>query len=284
MQTVSDVQAMQSLARSIRAQGKTIALVPTMGFLHPGHLSLMEEGRRRGDVLVISIFVNPAQFGAGEDFEDYPRDPERDRTMALGAGVDVLFAPPVDGMYPPDFQTSVNVEKVTKHLCGIARPTHFKGVTTVVCKLFNIVTPRVAIFGEKDFQQLVAIRQMVADLNLDTEVVGMPICREEDGLAMSSRNRYLTPDERKAALCLSRSLKRGKALFDGGERRAEKIIAEVTAIIEAEPLARIDYVELCDGHDLTTRKRITGKAVLALAVHIGRARLIDNTVFDPSTG
>ena len=283
MQTVSSIKEMQVLAQKIRAQGKTIALVPTMGFLHPGHLSLMHEGRRRGDVLVISIFVNPTQFGVGEDFEDYPRDSERDRTMAHEAGVDVIFAPPVAEMYPSGYQTYVTVEQVTQKLCGISRPDHFKGVTTVVCKLFTIVNPHVAIFGEKGFQQLVAIRQMVTDLNLAIEVVGMPIYREEDGLAMSSRNKYLTPPERKAALAIIHALRRASELFGCGERRAGEIITETKTIIEAEPLAQIDYVIICDTKTLHDTKQIKAEAVLAVAVNIGKTRLIDNCVLDPLT-
>lgn len=282
MHTVSSVKKMQVLVQKIRAQDKRIALVPTMGFLHPGHLSLMREGRRRGDVLVASIFVNPTQFGAGEDFKAYPRDMERDQKMAHEAGVDVIFAPPAAEMYPSGYQTYVTVERVTQELCGISRPDHFKGVTTVVCKLFNIVTPHVAIFGEKDFQQLVAIRQMVADLNLPIEIVGMPIYREEDGLAMSSRNKYLTPPERTAALCIIKSLKRAKALFDSGEREGKKISREVKNSIEAEPLSRIDYIKICNANDLKDIDQITQRAVLAVAVNIGKARLIDNIILDPS--
>ena len=282
MHTVSSVKEMQVLVQKIRAQDKRIALVPTMGFLHPGHLSLMREGRRRGGVLVASIFVNPTQFGAGEDFEAYPRDRERDQKMAQEAGVDVIFAPPAAEMYPSGYQTYVTVERVTQGLCGISRPDHFKGVTTVVCKLFNIVTPHVAIFGEKDFQQLVAIRQMVADLNLPIEIVGMPIYREEDGLAMSSRNKYLTPPERRAALCISTSLKRAKALFDSGEREGKKISREVKNSIEAEPMSRIDYIKICNASDLKDIDQITQRAVLAVAVNIGKARLIDNIILDPS--
>ena len=282
MHTVSSVKEMQVLVQKIRAQDKRIALVPTMGFLHQGHLSLMREGRRRGGVLVASIFVNPTQFGAGEDFEAYPRDMERDQKVAHAAGVDVIFAPPAAEMYPSGYQTYVTVERVTQGLCGISRPDHFKGVTTVVCKLFNIVTPHVAIFGEKDFQQLVAIRQMVADLNLPIEIVGMPIYREEDGLAMSSRNKYLTPPERRAALCISTSLKRAKALFDSGEREGKKISREVKNSIEAEPMSRIDYIKICNASDLKDIDQITQRAVLAVAVNIGKARLIDNIILDPS--
>ena len=280
MQTITSIKEMQTLSNKVREEGKTIALVPTMGFFHQGHLSLMEEGRRRGDLLVISIFVNPTQFGAGEDYEDYPREMERDKQLAEETGVDVIFAPSVAEMYPSGNQTYVSVEEVTRNLCGILRPMHFRGVTTVVCKLLNIVKPHVAIFGEKDFQQLVAIRQMVSDLNLDMEIVGMPIYREEDGLAMSSRNRYLTTDGRKAALCLSHSLKRAKELFEQGERNTEEIIKEARNIIEAEKLARIDYVKICDIKTLKDVEQINQEAVLALAVKIGKARLIDNIVLN----
>jgi pantoate--beta-alanine ligase len=280
MRIITGIKEMQSFSDRVRREGNTIALVPTMGFLHPGHLSLMEEGRRRGDLLVISIFVNPTQFGAGEDYEDYPRNMERDQQLAEGVGVDVIFAPAAAEMYPSNYQTYVDVEKVTKNLCGISRPTHFRGVTTVVCKLFTIVKPHVAIFGEKDFQQLVAIRQMVSDLNLDIEIVGMPIYREDDGLAMSSRNKYLNSDERKAALSLSRSLRRGLNLFQQGERRTEKIVEEVKNIIEAEKLARIEYVKICDTKTLQDIDRIDHEAVLALAVKMGKARLIDNIVLN----
>ncbi len=282
MQTINSIKEMQTFSNREMGEGKTIALVPTMGFFHPGHLSLMEEGRRRGDFLVVSIFVNPTQFGAGEDYEDYPRDMERDQKLAEETGVDVIFAPPVDEMYPSDYQTCVNVEEVTRNLCGISRPTHFRGVTTVVCKLFSIVKPHFAIFGEKDFQQLVAIRQMVSDLNIDVKIVGMPIYREEDGLALSSRNKYLTPDERKAALCLFRSLMRAKELFRQGERKTEEILSEVMSIIKAEQLAEIDYVKICDVKTLKDIEQINQETVLALAVKIGKTRLIDNIVLNPS--
>ena len=282
MQTINSIKEMQTFSNREMGEGKTIALVPTMGFFHPGHLSLMEEGRRRGGFLVVSIFVNPTQFGAGEDYEDYPRNMERDQKLAEETGVDVIFAPPVDEMYPADYQTYVNVEEVTRNLCGISRPTHFRGVTTVVCKLFSIVKPHFAIFGEKDFQQLVAIRQMVSDLNIDVKIVGMPIYREEDGLALSSRNKYLTPDERKAALCLFRSLMRAKELFRQGERKTEEILSEVMSIIKAEQLAEIDYVKICDVKTLKDIEQINQETVLALAVKIGKTRLIDNIVLNPS--
>ena len=281
MQTVTSIKEMQSFSDRVRREGKTIAMVPTMGFLHPGHLRLMEEGRQRGGILVISIFVNPNQFGVGEDYQDYPRDMEEDQKLAKEVGVDVIFAPTVAEIYPSGYQTCVTVEKVTKNLCGISRPTHFRGVTTVVCKLFTIVKPHVAIFGEKDFQQLITIRQMTSDLNLDVEIVGMSIYREEDGLAMSSRNKYLNPDERKAALCLFNSLKKALALFEQGERNAGEIVREVKKVIEAEKLAQIDYVKICDAKTIEDIEQIDREAVLALAVKIGKARLIDNVVLKP---
>lgn len=282
MQIISSITEMQDFSNRARAEGRTIALVPTMGFLHQGHVSLMKEGRGRGDYLVISIFVNPTQFGAGEDFKDYPRDMERDQALAQKSGVDVIFAPQAADMYPAGYQTYVEVENVTQNLCGLSRPTHFKGVTTVVCKLFCIVKPDCAIFGEKDFQQLVVIRQMAADLNFDIEIVGMPIYREEDGLAMSSRNRYLKPDERKAALCIVNALRKAKGLFDAGEREGKKIVSVVKNGIGAEPLSRIDYIKICDASTIKDINQITQKAVLAVAVTIGKARLIDNVVLDPS--
>ena len=281
MQIISGVAEMQALAGETRRQGKRITLVPTMGFLHQGHLSLMREGRRRGDLLVVSIFVNPTQFGAGEDYEAYPRDMERDQDVARQAGVDIIFAPTAREMYPAHYQTYVSVEEVTRHLCGASRPTHFRGVTTVVCKLFTIVKPHTAIFGEKDFQQLVVIRRMVTDLNLAVEIVGMPTYRETDGLAMSSRNSYLTPPERTAALCISRALKEAAARFGQGERRAAAIVQAARDSIAAEPLAGIDYITLCDTEELKDMEQIDREAVLAVAVQIGRARLIDNVVLKP---
>ena len=278
MRIISGVREMQVSAEGVRRQGERIVLVPTMGFLHQGHLSLMHEGRRRGDLLVVSIFVNPTQFGVGEDYEAYPRDMERDQDLARQAGVDIIFAPSVREMYPAQYQTYVSVEEVARHLCGAARPTHFRGVTTVVCKLFTIVKPHTGIFGEKDFQQLVVIRRMVTDLNLDVEIVGMPTYREADGLAMSSRNSYLTPPERTAALCISRALKQAAARFGQGERRAEAIVQAARDIITAEPLARIDYITLCGTEELNDLEQVDREAVLAVAVKVGRARLIDNVV------
>jgi pantoate--beta-alanine ligase len=281
VQIINSVSEMQACAGETRRLGKRVALVPTMGFLHQGHLSLMHEGRRRGDLLVVSIFVNPTQFGAGEDYESYPRDMERDQEVARQAGVDIIFAPTAREMYPAHYQTYVSVEEVTRHLCGASRPSHFRGVTTVVCKLFTIVKPHTAVFGEKDFQQLVVIRRMVTDLNLEVEIVGMPTYREADGLAMSSRNSYLTPPERTAALCISRALQEAAARFGKGERRAAAIVQAARDSIAAEPLAGIDYLTLCDTEELKDLALIDREAVLAVAVKIGRARLIDNVVLKP---
>ncbi|MBW1678920.1 MAG: pantoate--beta-alanine ligase [Deltaproteobacteria bacterium] len=279
MNIIHSLIEMQNWAKKARGAGKVIAFVPTMGFLHEGHLALMREGKKRGDVLVISIFVNPTQFGVGENYEEYPQDLEGDKEKALKVGVDIIFAPPVREMYPPDFQTYVNVEKVTQNLCGISRPTHFQGVTTVVAKLFNIIKPQVAFFGEKDYQQLITIRQMVKDLNFDIEIIGMPIIREEGGLAMSSRNKYLSSKERKAAFCLVSSLDRAERLYQSGEVSSQKLIEETVKNINAQALTRVDYIKICDPDTLEDIDTIDGKALIALAVRIGKTRLIDNRTF-----
>jgi len=279
MKIIKSPQEMSSFSSQARQTGKTIAFVPTMGYFHEGHLSLMREGRRRGDLLVVSLFVNPTQFGPSEDFEKYPRDFERDRKMAEGVGVDILFAPEAMDMYPPDHQTIVRVEKVTQGLCGRSRPTHFQGVTTVVNMLFNMVRPHIAIFGQKDYQQLVTIKQMVKDLHMEIEILGMPTIREPDGLAMSSRNTYLQPKEREAARSLYHSLERARELLEKGERRAEKILNEVVQILSSEPLVRIDYVQLCDATTLDDIVEIKGDVVIAIAAFVGKTRLIDNLLY-----
>ncbi len=279
MRIVKNPREMSSISSQARQMGKIIAFVPTMGFFHEGHLSLMREGRRRGDLLVVSLFVNPTQFGPSEDFEKYPRDFERDRRMAEEVGVDILFAPEAMEMYPPDHQTIVRVEKVTQGLCGRSRPTHFQGVTTVVNMLFNMVMPHLAVFGQKDYQQLVTIKQMVKDLHMDIEILGMPTVREPDGLAMSSRNTYLKPMEREAARSLYRSLERARELLEGGERRAERILKEVVGILSSEPLVKIDYVQVCDASTLEDVTEIKGEVVIALAAFVGKTRLIDNFVY-----
>ena len=279
MKIIEYINEMLAFSESLRLKGQRIAFVPTMGYFHDGHLSLMREGRKRGDCLIISIYVNPTQFGPGEDFEKYPRDFEKDKHLADGVGVDVIFYPKNTEMYPPDFQTYVNVEKVTQNLCGASRHGHFKGVTTVCTKLFNLVKPHVAVFGRKDFQQLVAIKQMVQDLNVGIEIVGMPTAREADGLAMSSRNVYLKDEERKSALSLSRSLKLAKDMYEGGERNAAAILHEVKKYIEGHASTRVDYTKICDATTLENIDYLDGAVVLALAVWIGSTRLIDNYVF-----
>jgi pantoate--beta-alanine ligase len=279
MEVIKTIKEMKEFSSQARGAGKTIAFVPTMGFFHEGHLSLMREGRKRADLLIVSLFVNPTQFAPHEDLKNYPRNFERDRQMAEEVGTDILFAPEADEMYPPDHQTRVLVEKVTQNLCGRSRPTHFRGVTTVVMMLFEIVTPHVTLFGEKDYQQLVTIRQMVKDLHMSVEVVGMPTVREADGLAMSSRNTYLLPEERKAALSLYRSLQRAKAFLQEGEPRASRILDEMDGILRSEPLVRMDYVQICDADTLREVDRIEGDVVVALAAYLGKTRLIDNLVY-----
>ena len=281
MQIIEHIQEMQRWSEIQRRQGKRIVFVPTMGFLHEGHLSLVRDGKMRGDRLVVSIFVNPAQFSPNEDFAAYPRDFERDRGLLEKEHVDVLFHPSRREIYPEDYQSHVSVDDLSVLLCGAHRPGHFRGVATVVAKLFNIVRPHVAIFGEKDYQQLQLIRRLVRDLNYDIEIVGHPIVREADGLAMSSRNFYLRPQERQAALCLSRSLRRAACMVQRGETRGRVITDVVRAGIEKEPLARVEYVTLCDSATLKPVEQIQESALLALAVRIGKTRLIDNQILKP---
>jgi pantoate--beta-alanine ligase len=278
MRIIEKVSEMQQQADTWRREEKRIAFVPTMGYLHAGHLALMEAAQRHGDLVVISIFVNPTQFGPGEDYQNYPRDLDRDLRLASGVGVQVAFIPPAEEMYPPGFQTFVEVTEVTRNLCGRSRPGHFRGVTTVVMKLFQIVKPHAAVLGEKDFQQLVTIRRMSRDLDLGVTVLGHPIVREEDGLAMSSRNVYLDGGQRQIALRLSQALKRAQALVDSGERGAVALIAAVQEHINADGGAQIDYVQLCHPETLEDVAAIDGPTLLALAVQVGKARLIDNCV------
>jgi pantoate--beta-alanine ligase len=278
MKIINSIVHMQALAIAPERGGRRISFVPTMGFLHEGHASLLREARKRGDVLVLSIFVNPIQFGKNEDLDKYPRNMERDCQIADECGVDVVFIPTAAEMYPQGFQTGVTVRDIALPLCGASRPGHFDGVATVVAKLFNIVRPDVALFGNKDYQQLAVIRRMAADLNMPIEIVGMPIVREEDGLAMSSRNAYLSPAERQSALCLSRSIKRARELFVAGERSVAVLLKETRAVIEQEAAAAIDYVEFRDGEMLHELEIADDSTLLALAVKIGQTRLIDNTV------
>lgn len=264
-------------ARAIRrALPGTWGFVPTMGYLHDGHLSLVRRARAENDHVAVSIFVNPTQFGPHEDYNRYPRDLERDLQLLTPLGVDLVFAPPVEEMYPPGFQTWVVVEEVSRPLEGAARPGHFRGVATVVTKLFNIIQPDRAYFGQKDAQQAVVIRRMVQDLNIPVEIVVCPTVREPDGLAMSSRNTYLGPEERRAATVLFRALQAAKARYEEGERDAERLRAVMREVIQAEPLARLDYVSVADPETLQELSRVEDRALLSLAVYIGKTRLIDN--------
>lgn len=278
MRIIEHISNMREWSDSERRQGRRIVFVPTMGFLHEGHLSLARYARTRGDRVVVSIFVNPTQFGPNEDYKSYPRDFARDRKMLEEEKVDILFHPTVTEIYPADSQTHVAVEKLSMPLCGAVRPGHFRGVATVVAKLLNIVRPHVAIFGEKDYQQLQVIRRMVRDLSMGVEIVGHPIVREVDGLAMSSRNSYLTTEERQAAVCLSRALCKAERLFKRGETAAAAIIDLVMTELGKEPLAGVEYAKVCDAESLDEIDRINDPALLALAVRIGKTRLIDNRV------
>lgn len=282
MQVVHELSAVQRRCESFRREGKTIGLVPTMGCFHEGHLSLMRRARADNDVVVVSLFVNPIQFAQGEDFERYPRDLQGDLGQAAGVGIDLIFAPSAESIYPNGFQTFVEVTALTEGLCGASRPGHFRGVCTVVTKLFNLIRPHRAYFGQKDYQQSLVVRRLVADLNLDLEVVVLPTVRESDGLAMSSRNVRLAPEERRAASVLYRALRLSEARIRAGERNAKAIIDEMRTMIEAEPLARIDYVALCDPETLKPLDRIEGPALAALAVRLGETRLIDNLLMTPS--
>jgi pantoate--beta-alanine ligase len=279
MKIINSIIAMQALAIAPERGERRIVFVPTMGYLHEGHASLLREGRKRGEVLVLSIFVNPIQFGVHEDLDRYPRDLENDCRIANECGVDIVFIPTAAEMYPPAFQTGVTVRDLALPLCGASRAGHFDGVATVVTKLFNIVRPDVALFGCKDYQQLAVIRRMTTDLNLPIEIVGMPIVREADGLAMSSRNAYLSPYERQSALCLIRAITRARELFATGERSVAVLLNEVRTVIEREPIAAIDYIEIRDGELLHELEVADSGTLLAVAVKIGQTRLIDNTVF-----
>ena len=282
MEIISDPAQMRQQAQDWRSQGHKIALVPTMGYFHEGHLSLMRYGREAAAKLVVSLFVNPAQFGPNEDLARYPRDLERDAALARDAGVDVLYTPPAGAMYPQDYQTYVTVEGLSRGLCGASRPGHFRGVATVVLKLLNQVQPHTAIFGEKDYQQLQVIRRLVADLDVPVEIVGRPIVREADGLAMSSRNTYLSPEERAAALCLFRAIKAARELVLSGAKSRESIMEAVRGIITATPHTDIDYVALVHPDTLQEIDSIESEARLALAVWVGKTRLIDNTLLSES--
>jgi pantoate--beta-alanine ligase len=278
---IRDPAAMRARAEDLRRDGKVIAVVPTMGYLHDGHLSLLRAARARADVVILTIFVNPTQFGPSEDLSRYPRDEDGDLAKARPTGLDLAFCPEAAAMYPPGAQTYVDVRGLSQPMCGEKRPGHFTGVATIVSKLFNITKPHLAFFGEKDFQQLAVIRRMTRDLDFGIEIVGMPIVREPDGLAMSSRSVYLSPEQRSQALALARGLDAAQAAVTAGERSAAAIVAAATAPIAAAPDARIDYVELRDADDLGAIDRLDRPAVLALAVFVGATRLIDNRVLRP---
>ncbi len=276
---INTPEQMQQHADALRCSGKSIAFVPTMGCLHEGHLSLIRIAKIHGDYTVLSIFVNPAQFGANEDFDSYPKQFEKDARAAEAEGVDTIFAPEKESLYGNGYETYVTLENLPHHLCGLFRPGHFRGVATVVTKLFNIVKPHAAVFGEKDFQQLAVIRRMTSDLNLDVKIIGAPIVREPDGLAMSSRNIYLSDDQRPSALSLYQSLLMAKEMIGKGETRAARIIEKVSRHIESLPETEIDYVTLSDPDTLDEVETIDGTVLLALAVRVGgKCRLIDNMV------
>lgn len=278
MQVIKTIEELRPIIKGWRKEGLRVGLVPTMGYLHEGHKSLIVKAVSENDRVVVSDFVNPTQFGVNEDLASYPRDIERDAAVCEEAGADLIFHPEPGEMYFADNCTFVDMDKLTKGLCGKTRPTHFRGVCTVVSKLFHIVTPDRAYFGQKDAQQLAVIRRMVRDLNFDIEIVGCPIVRESDGLAMSSRNTYLSGEERKAALILHKSLMLGKQMMEQGERDAAKIKAAVIQNMETEPLARVDYVEIVNPDSLENIDIIEGRALIATAVYIGKTRLIDNEI------
>ena len=279
METIKDIKEIQAHCLAAKSAGQTIAFVPTMGYLHEGHMSLLHEGRKRGDLLVLSIFVNPTQFGQGEDLERYPRDFNRDETMARECDVDLIFYPDTESIYPDGYATYVTVEgPLTNTLEGACRPTHFRGVTTVVTKLFTIVMPHVALFGRKDFQQLAVIRRMAADLNLPVEIVGMPIIRESDGLAMSSRNVYLSTSERQQSLSLIDSLNMAASVVKAGERAASAVVAKTVDRLKSEPDLEVDYVKICHAETLEEVDEIDQESVMLLAVKVGKTRLIDNSL------
>lgn len=278
MKIIRRIKKIQEYVSQAKKAGKTIGFVPTMGALHEGHLSLIRQAGKENDVVVVSIFVNPTQFGPKEDYKKYPRPLAKDTRLAKSAGADVIFNPSAAEMYPAGYQTYVEVGKITKVLCGTSRPGHFRGVATVVNKLFNAVPADKAYFGQKDYQQVQVIKQMVKDLNIAVQVVTCPIIREQDGLAMSSRNQYLNAEERKSAICLYEALKVAKAMIKSRIKDTSKIKKEIRNIVESNLLAKVDYIEIVNAETLEPIKMIKGKVVIALAVYVGKTRLIDNMV------
>ena len=280
MNISGSISEVRQIVKEWRKEGLTVGLVPTMGYLHEGHKSLIDKAVKENDRVVVSVFVNPIQFGLTEDLASYPRDLERDAKLCEEAGANLIFHPEKEEMYFDDFSSFVEVQGVSKGLCGKSRPIHFRGVCTVVTKLFNIVKPDRAYFGQKDAQPLAVGKRMVRDLNMDIEIIGCPIIREEDGLAKSSRNTYLSPEERKAAVILSKSLKLGKEAIEAGERDSKKIIDIITNNINTEKLAKIDYVEIVDPLSIENIDKIENSALVAMAVYIGKTRLIDNFIYE----
>lgn len=276
MQIATTINEVRKQVKAWKKEGCSVGFVPTMGYLHEGHGSLISRARQENDKVVVSIFVNPMQFGPGEDLESYPRDLDKDSAYCESLGADLIFHPEPEEMYTDGFCSYVDMSVLTEELCGLSRPVHFRGVCTVVNKLFNIVQPDRAYFGQKDAQQLAIIKRMVQDLNMDLEIIGCPIVREEDGLAKSSRNTYLSAEERQAALVLSKAVKLGQELVAAGETDAKKIVSEMSALIEKEPLARIDYVKAVDGLTMQQIDTVKAPMLVALAVYIGKTRLIDN--------
>ncbi|MBQ2642577.1 MAG: pantoate--beta-alanine ligase [Eubacterium sp.] len=280
MKVVKTINEVKSIVKDWKDEGLSVGLVPTMGYLHEGHGSLIIKAVEDNDRVVVSDFVNPIQFGPGEDLESYPRDIEKDSAYCEELGADIVFNPEPDEMYNEGFSTYVDMDVLTEELCGLSRPTHFRGVCTVVTKLFNIVEPDRAYFGQKDAQQLAIIKHMVSDLNMNLEVIGCPIVREEDGLAKSSRNTYLSDEERKAALILSQAVALAKAEIDAGETDAEALVEKMKKKIETEPLAKIDYVKAVNGLTMQQQKEIKAPMLIAMAVYIGKTRLIDNLIIE----
>lgn len=280
MNIVKTISEVRNEVKSWRKQGLSVGLVPTMGYLHEGHKSLIDRACKENDKVVVSVFVNPTQFGPCEDLATYPRDIQRDAALCEDAGAALIFNPELEEMYFDDFHTYVTMESLSDELCGKTRPIHFRGVCTVVSKLFHIVAPDRAYFGQKDAQQLAIIKRMVRDLNFNIEIVGCPIVRETDGLAKSSRNTYLNPEERKAALVLSTAVGLGEELIQNGERKADVIVEKMKKLIEEEPLAKIDYVQAVDAISIQPVAEIKGTVLVAMAVYIGKTRLIDNFIYE----
>jgi len=276
MKVITEIDKMKTYARIMKKENKLIGFIPTMGYFHEGHLSLMKQARKQSDKVIVSVFVNPIQFGPGEDYKKYPRNMKKDEELAKSCGTDVLFCPKKEDMYPAGFSTYVNVERLTETLCGKSRPEHFRGVTTAVIKLFEIIKPDIAYFGQKDGQQAFVVTKMLEDLNMDITMQVLPTIREEDGLAMSSRNKYLTVSERKDASSIAKSLKLATDLINSGEEDVKKIIKKMEGALEA-PSIKIDYISIVDTENLKEVPRVRGEVLIALAAFVGKTRLIDNT-------